>query len=73
MPHSFENNPHYRIGRVSEPDRLTKHGRDTRATGSAGLRARESFDSQQMKQIKQIEEQKAGGRLNQLFNLVNLL
>jgi len=25
-----------------------------------------------MKQIKQIEEQKAGGRLNHLFNLVNL-
>jgi len=26
-----------------------------------------------MKQIKQIVEQKAGGRLNHLFNLVNLL
>ncbi len=52
--------------------RLTKHGRDARATGSEGLRARASFDSQQMKQIKQIEEQKAGGRLNHLFNLVNL-
>jgi len=49
------------VGRFSEPDRLTKHGRDARATGSEGLGVRASFDSQQMKQIKQIVEQKAGG------------
>ncbi len=41
--------------------------------GSVELRAHASFDSQQMKQIKQIGEQKAGGRLNHLLNLFNLL
>ena len=69
----FENSVLRRVGRVSESDCLTKHGRDARATGSAGLRVRESVVSQQMKQIKQIEEQKAGGCLNHLLNLFNLL
>ncbi len=51
-----KNNPHHRAGRASEPDRLTKHGRDARATGSAGLRAHKSVDSQQRKRIKRTEE-----------------